>query len=48
MPDDAMIKKVKHQITAARAAYALLGKSKQAVEVANEKNESAGMAVLKD
>ena len=52
LPDDATIKKVKQQITAARAArreaHALLEKAKQAVEVAIEKNEAAGMAVLKD
>jgi hypothetical protein len=42
---------VKQQITAARAArreaHALLEKAKQAVEIAIEKNESAGMALLK-
>ena len=52
LPDDATIKKVKQQITTARAArreaHALLEKAKQAVEVAIEKNEAAGMAVLKD
>jgi len=50
LPDDATIKKVKQQITAARTArreaHALLEKAKQAVEVAIEKNEAAGMAVL--
>ncbi len=52
LPDDATIKKVKSQITAARAArreaHALLERAKQAVEIAIEKNESAGMAVLVD
>ena len=50
LPDDATIKKVKQQITAARAArreaHALLEKAKQAVEVAIEKNEAAGLAML--
>lgn len=50
LPDDATIKKVKQRITAARAArreaHALLEKAKLAVEVAIEKNETAGMAVL--
>ncbi len=50
LPDDATIKKVKHQITAARAArreaHTLLEKAKQAVEVAIEKNEAAGMKLL--
>jgi hypothetical protein len=50
LPDDATIKNVKQQITAARAArreaHALLEKAKQAVEVAIEKNEAAGMALL--
>jgi hypothetical protein len=36
---------VKSQIT---AVHALLEKAKQAVEIAIEKNESAGMAMLKD
>ena len=44
------IKKVKQQITTARAsrreAYALLEKARQAVEIAIEKNEAAGMAAL--
>ena len=52
LPDDATIKKVKQQITAARVArceaHALLEKAKQAVEVAIEKNEAAGLAGLKD
>jgi type I restriction enzyme S subunit len=50
LPDDATIKTVKQQITAARAArreaHALLEKAKQAVEIAIEKNEAAGMALL--
>lgn len=50
LPDDATIKKVKQQITAARAArreaHALLEKAKLAVEVAIEKNETAAMAAL--
>jgi type I restriction enzyme M protein len=50
LPDDATIKKVKQQITAARVArreaHALLEKAKQAVEVAIEKDEAAGMAML--
>jgi hypothetical protein len=50
LPDDATVKKVKQQITAARAArreaHALLEKAKQAVEVAIEKNEAAGMTLL--
>jgi hypothetical protein len=49
-PDNATIRKVKHQITAARAArreaHPLLAKAKQAVEVAIQKNETAGMGVL--
>jgi hypothetical protein len=52
LPDDATIKKVKQQITAARAARrearGLLEKAKQAVEIAIEKSEAAGMALLKD
>jgi len=52
LPDDATIKKVKQQITAARAArreaHALLEKANQAVEIAIEKNEAAGMTVLRD
>ncbi len=51
LPDDATIKKVKQQITAARTArreaHALLEKAKQAVEIAIEKNEAAGMAGLR-
>lgn len=51
LPDDATIKTVKQQITAARAArreaHALLEKAKQAVEIAIEENEAAGMALLK-
>ena len=50
LPDEATIKKAKQQITAARAArreaHALLENAKQAVEVAIEKNEAAGMALL--
>ncbi len=50
LPDDATIKKVKQQITAARAArreaHALLEKAKQAVEVAIEKNEASALAYL--
>jgi hypothetical protein len=50
LPDDATNKKVKQQIIAARAArreaHALLDRAKRAVEVAIEKNEAAGMAVL--
>jgi hypothetical protein len=49
LPDDATIKKVKQQITAARReAHSLLEKAKQAVEVAIEIDEAAGMMVLKD
>lgn len=52
LPDDATIKKVKQQITAARAArreaHALLEQAKQAVEIAIEKNEAAGTAMLED
>ena len=51
MPDDATIKKVKSQITAARAArreaHALLENAKQAVEIAIDKNEAAALAYLK-
>jgi hypothetical protein len=51
LPDDATIKKVKQQITATRTArreaHALPDKAKRAVEVAIEKNKSAGMAMLK-
>jgi hypothetical protein len=47
LPDDATIKKVKQQIAAARAAHALLEKAKQAVELAIEKDEAAGLAALK-
>jgi hypothetical protein len=51
LPADATIKKVKQQITAARAArreaHALLETAKQAVEIAIEKNEAAGLAALK-
>jgi type I restriction enzyme S subunit len=51
LPDDATIKKVKQQITAAQAArreaHALLEKARQAVEIAIEKNKTAGMALLK-
>ena len=50
LPDDATIKKVKQQITAARAArreaHALLEKAKQAVEVAIEYSEGKGLALL--
>lgn len=50
LPDDATIRKVRQQITAARAArreaHALLEKAKRAVEVAIEKNEMAGMIIL--
>ncbi len=50
LPDDATIKKVKQQITAARAArreaHVLLEKAKQAMEIAIEKDEAAGMATL--
>ncbi len=50
LPAESTIRKVKQQITAARAArrdaHRLLEKAKQAVEVAIEKNESAGMEVL--
>ncbi|MDB6023834.1 MAG: type restriction/modification system methyltransferase [Verrucomicrobiales bacterium] len=49
-PDDATISKVKQQITASRAARreaaARLEKAKLAVEMAIEKNESAGLAEL--
>jgi hypothetical protein len=51
LPDDATIKKVKQLITASRLArreaHALLEKAKQAVEIAIEKNEAAGMAILR-
>ena len=51
LPDDATIKKVKSQITAARTArreaHALLEKAKGAVEIAIEKNEVAALAYLK-
>ena len=51
LPDDVTIKKVKQQITAARAArreaHVLLEKAKQAVELAIEKDEAAGLAALK-
>jgi len=50
LPDDATIKKVKQQITAARLArreaHALLDKTKQAVEFAIEKNEASALAYL--
>ena len=52
LPGDATIKKVKSQITAARAArceaHTLLEIAKQAVEVAIEESETAGMAMLID
>jgi len=51
LPDDATVKKVKEQITAARAvrreAHALLEKAKRSVEVAIENNEATGMVILK-
>jgi len=51
LPDGPTIKKVKQQIIAARAArreaHALLEKAKQAVEVAIEKDETQGLALLK-
>ena len=51
LPDEATIKKMKQQITAARAArreaHALLEKAKQAVELPIEKGEAAGLAALK-
>ncbi len=50
LPDDATIKKVKSQITAARAArreaHALLERAKQAVEIAIEKDEASALAQL--
>lgn len=50
LPDDATIKKVKQQITAARLArreaHALLEKAKQAVEVAIEDSERSGRKLL--
>ena len=50
LPDDATIKKVKQQITAARAArreaHALLEKAKQAVEVAIEDSERSALKSL--
>ncbi|MDR3458752.1 MAG: hypothetical protein P4N60_14980 [Verrucomicrobiae bacterium] len=50
LPDDTTIKKVKSQITAARAArseaHALLEKAKQAVEIAIEKDEGTALAYL--
>ena len=51
VPDDATVKKVKQQITAARVArreaHSLLEKAKYAVELAIEKDEAAGIALLK-
>jgi hypothetical protein len=51
LPDDATIKKVKSQITAARAArreaHTMLEKAKQAVEIAIEKDEAAALAFLR-
>ena len=51
LPDEETIRKVKQQVTAARAArreaHGLLERAKRAVEVAIEENEAAGMAYLK-
>lgn len=51
LPDEETIKKVKRQIRAARAArreaHGLLDRAKRAVEMAIEKSEAAGMAVLR-
>jgi hypothetical protein len=51
LPDEGTVRKVKQQVTAARAArreaHGLLERAKRAVEIAIEENEAAGMAYLK-